>query len=361
LNPETAQPGLIALLGSGENAAVGGIVYDLLAQRLPAQPRIAILETPAGFQMNSARVAGKAAEFMQKRLQHLRPQLSVVPARRRGTPQSPDDAQVAQPVTQAHVVFLGAGSPTYAVRQLADSYTWHATVARHRRGASLVLASAAVLALGRLTLPVYEIYKVGDDLHWQPGLDLLAPFGLSVAFVPHWNNTEGGAELDTRRCFMGLERWEQLLALLPADVAVVGVDEHTALLLDVAAETCQVLGRGEVAVVRAGAAQSFASGQAFDLRLLGPLRRPAPDEGIPPEVWLATDLRADAPDDAASAEVQDLVAQRQAARAARDWTSSDRLRAQIATLGWEVRDTAAGPVLAPLALASDRQDAHNGQ
>ncbi|MBC8077421.1 MAG: cysteinyl-tRNA synthetase [Chloroflexales bacterium] len=353
MNANTEEPGLIALLGSGETAAVGGMVYDMLALRLPAQPRIALLETPAGFQTNSARVAGKAADFIQKRLQHLRPQLSIVPARRRGTPQSPDDTQIAQPVTQAHVVFLGPGSPTYAVRQLTNTYTWHATVARHRRGASIVLASAAVLAMGKLTLPVYEIYKVGDDLHWQAGLDLLAPFGLSLAIVPHWNNTEGGAELDTRRCFMGVERWEQLQAMVPADVTIVGIDEHTALILDLAAETCRVLGRGEVAVLRAGVAQPFAPGQAFAMQVLGPFRRPAPDEGIPPDVWRATGLPTNAPEDTPLAEVRDLVTQRQAARAARDWALSDRLRAQIATLGWEVRDTAAEPVLARLTLASD--------
>ena len=353
MNRDTEQPGLIALLGSGETTAAGGLVYDLLAPNLPAQPCIALLETPAGFQMNSARVAGKVADFMRKRLQHLHPQLSIIPARKRGTPFSPDDAQIAQPVTQAHAVFLGPGSPTYAVRQLANSYTWHATVARHRRGASLVVASAAVLAIGKLTLPVYEIYKVGDELHWQDGLDVLGPFGLSLAVVPHWNNNEGGAELDTRRCFMGVERWEQLYALIPPDVTVVGVDEHTALILDLAAETCRVLGRGEAVVIRAGVAQSFVSGQEFELRVLGPFQRPAPDEGIPREVWRAT-AAADVPEDTASAEVQNLVAQRQAARSARDWALSDRLRAQIAALGWEVRDTAVGPTLARLALTTDQ-------
>ena len=42
-----------------------------------------------------------------------------------------------------------------------------------------------------------------------------------------------------------------------------------------------------------------------------------------------------------------LVAQREAARSRRDWAEADRLRAQVAALGWEVRDTPAGPQVTP--------------
>ncbi len=79
------------------------------------------------------------------------------------------------------------------MRQLQASLTWHTILARHRLGASLALASAAAIAAGTFALPVYEIYKVGEDPHWKPGLDLLKPFGLSLAFIPHWDNMEGGA------------------------------------------------------------------------------------------------------------------------------------------------------------------------
>ncbi|HEY2160146.1 MAG TPA: cysteine--tRNA ligase [Solirubrobacteraceae bacterium] len=41
--------------------------------------------------------------------------------------------------------------------------------------------------------------------------------------------------------------------------------------------------------------------------------------------------------------VHELVEARQAARAARDWDEADRLRDEIRTLGWEVRDGAGGP------------------
>ncbi len=47
------------------------------------------------------------------------------------------------------------------------------------------------------------------------------------------------------------------------------------------------------------------------------------------------------------AEVAVLAERRTAARAAKDWAESDRLRDEIATAGWVVRDTPDGAVLAP--------------
>ena len=50
---------------------------------------------------------------------------------------------------------------------------------------------------------------------------------------------------------------------------------------------------------------------------------------------------------AVSAEVSALVEKRQAARVAKGWAESDRLRDEIAALGWIVKDTKDGPKLAP--------------
>jgi cysteinyl-tRNA synthetase len=44
-------------------------------------------------------------------------------------------------------------------------------------------------------------------------------------------------------------------------------------------------------------------------------------------------------------DVQSLVDQRQAARKAKNWAESDRLRDLILTKGWEVKDTAQGSKL----------------
>ena len=347
-------PGLVVCFGSGETSASGRKIWEWLFRRSARPIRVAVLETPAGFELNSAQVAGRIGDFLRQRLQNYRPEVTVIPARKRGTLLSPDNPEVVAPLLQANVIFMGPGSPTYAVRQLRDSLAWHLTVARHRRGAAVVLASAAVIAAGVHALPVYEIYKVGEDLHWRRGLDFFGAYGLSLVFVPHWNNAEGGAELDTSRCFMGRSRFEELLTLLPGDATVVGIDEHTALVIEIEAQRCRVLGKGGVTRIRQGAEERFASGTDFPLAELGPFRMPAPEEGIPPQVWqqvLAAEAQPPAEPPSPSEpppEVLALVEQRQAARARRDWPTADALREQIAALGWRVIDTPEGPRLEPL-------------
>jgi hypothetical protein len=198
-------------------------------------------------------------------------------------------------------------------------------------------------------LPVYEIYKAGEDLHWCEGLDLLGPFNLPLALVSHWDNTEGGAELDTSRGFVGKDRFQQLRELLPRQVSVVGIDEHTALLIDLAAGTCQPMGRGGVCLCRDGEERRFASGEAFAITELGPFRMPLPHGGIPPEVWeraQSAQLHAvDAEVPQPSAEVLALVQEREQARSHREWDRADALRGRITALGWEIRDTPDGPEL----------------
>jgi cyanophycinase-like exopeptidase len=346
------QPGIVVLFSSGETSASGQRVYEWLFRRLPLPIRMAVLETPAGFQPNTALVAEKVADFVRRHLQNYQPQVTIVPARQRGTSFSPDDPDILAPLLHAGVIFMGAGSPTYAVRQLQDSLAWHTLLARHRLGAAVVLASAAAIAASAQCLPVYEIYKVGADLHWCPGLDLFGPYGLSLCLVSHWDNTEGGAELDTSRGFVGQARFEQLRAMLPPDVTVVGLDEHTALAMDLAAQTCRVMGRGGVCLCHGGAERRFEHGHSFPLTALGAFRMPNPQEGIPAEVWQRVQA-AQAQAQTAVApqppvEVLALAQQREAARAHRDWATADALRQRIVALGWQVRDTGAGSELTPL-------------
>jgi cysteinyl-tRNA synthetase len=50
-------------------------------------------------------------------------------------------------------------------------------------------------------------------------------------------------------------------------------------------------------------------------------------------------------DDVAPEEIERMAAERQEARAARDFERADRLRDELAERGWEIRDTAEGPRL----------------
>jgi cyanophycinase-like exopeptidase len=352
----TWQPGLIVLLGSGETSSSGRRVYDWLFARMTAPIRVAVLETPAGFQPNSAYVAEEVAQFLRVHLQNYHPEVTVVPARKRGTPYSPNMPEIVAPLLQANVIFLGPGSPTYAVRQLRDSLAWYTLIARHRLGAAIVLSSAATIAVGAYALPVYEIYKVGTELHWVSGLDFLGAFGLSLVLVPHWDNREGGATLDTSRCFMGQERFGRLLALLPRGVTVLGIDEHTALVLDLGAGYCRVIGRGSVTCIRADDAVTFTSSDPIPLSALGDFRMPPLRAGVPEHVWRNVEMAArQAPElPTPPEEVLRLVEAREAARARRDWQEADALRERVAALGWYIQDTREGPRLTPLTLPIKR-------
>src|SRR5437870_8926178 len=123
--------------------------------------------------------------------------------------------------------------------------------AKVRRGGCIAFASAAAISLGAYALPVYEIYKVGADPSWIEGLDLLGEIGVRCAVIPHYDNREGGTH-DTRFCYMGEIRLRLLEAMLPEDVLILGVDEYTACIIDVDAQTVTVRGPGGVTVRRRG-------------------------------------------------------------------------------------------------------------
>ncbi len=344
--------GLIALLGSGETSATGGQIFETIASKLNIPVSIRILETPAGFELNASRVAGRVGEFLSTRLQNYQPDIKLIPARKRGTPYSPESPAVLQDLLDAQMIFMGPGSPTYAVRQLKGSLAWDYLQTLHRLGSAVILASAATISFGEVALPVYEIYKVGEDPFWKPGLDFFKPYGLSLAFIPHWNNSDGGSELDTSHCFIGKARYEPLSRQLPPGLTVVGLDEHTGVVIDFNEQTCHVIGRSQVHIVSNGNETVFQNGERFEIRQLGDYH-PLKDaqHGIDQEVWQKVSeerqslLAARNQPEQAPERVLELVEQRQKARQNKLWEESDQLRDKIASLGWNVKDTPQGPHL----------------
>ncbi len=336
--------GQIAFLGSGETSRAGGAMFESLARSLSEPPRVAVLETPAGFELNSNQVASRVADFIKTRLQNYNPVIDVIPARKRGTPFSPDEASILGPLASANFIFMGPGSPTYAIRQLGGSLAWDLIRARHRMGAALAFASSATIAVGAWGLPVYEIYKVGEEVHSVPGLGLFADFGMQLSFIPHWNNAEGGDDVDTSRCFVGMDRFAAWCDSLPADNTTIGLDEHTGLIVDFNKHICQVNGVSSVSLVRDCNPKIYPAGATFPLAELGPFE-PVGDThaGIPQRVWELIE-KAET-ESGPGSEVLALMAKRGRARSSNDWKESDRLRDEIAALGWSVQDTREGQKL----------------
>ena len=335
--------GQIAFLGSGETSLAGGRIFEALARNIDGALRIALMETPAGFELNSSQVVGRVGDFMKTRLQNYKPIVDTIAARKKDSPYSPDDPEIIKPLLYANMILMGPGSPTYAVRHLKDTLAWDVIRARHRLGATLVFASAATVSIGAHALPVYEIYKVGQDVHVVDGLNLFSDFGLHISFIPHWNNTDGGADLDTSRCFIGMDRFAEWCNLLPSENETIGLDEHTGIILDFEAGLCEVSGVSSISLVRDCVHEMYASGAKFPLSELGEFRIPDPiEKDIPSDVW---DMVMNAPpleEDGPSHEIIALAEQRLSERAKKNWAESDKLRDQITELGWTVQDSKDG-------------------
>jgi hypothetical protein len=290
---------ILAVMGSGETSPTMVTVHRALVARLGTrQPSAVLLETPYRFQENADDISAKARKYFAD-------SVGLAVTILAGT----DDA--AGMLLGADWVFSGPGSPTYALAQWAGSPVAGSLRDRILAGRGVtVLASAAAVTLGVTALPVYEIYKVGQPPHWLDGLDLMAAIGLNVTVIPHYNNTEGGNH-DTRYCYLGERRLAKLEAELPAGAAVLGVDEHTAAVFDLAAETVEVSGRGGVTVRRQGvstvlpAGTVIALGQLRDLVNSGTVagapvaatapaeNRPAPPPDALPDLTVAAQRRFD--------------------------------------------------------------------
>jgi hypothetical protein len=351
LSPEPLifKPGQVLLMGSGETTYYGGRMFDAAARTHGAHLKISLLETPAGFELNSTQVAGKVAEFLGKRLQNFQPEIQVIPARHKQSPYSVDDLELLEPLLASQMVFMGPGSPSYAVRQLAGSLAWGILQAKHRLGASLVLASAATIAIGKFALPVYEIYKAGEDPYWLPGLDLFSDYGLSLVFVPHWNNAEGGVDLDTSRCFMGKERFNELFLKLPQPITVLGLEEHSGILIDPQEQICTVLGKDGIVILSNNNEKYYRRGSVFSINELGDFKKPTDlTKGIASSVWrLLQKAQHEAIEkqnetEEVPAVIKEFADLRAIAREMSNWTESDVLREKIASLGWQVIDSPSG-------------------
>ena len=323
-------PGLLTLIGSGETSERLLNLHQSLLRRLDA-PRIAFIDTPAGFQLNAAQLAADAASYFKKHFG-----LEVALARYRN---SADESGEAVPqLRAANYIFAGPGSPTYAVKHWRNSSVWSTLVERWQAGAQLVFASSATIAISNFALPVYEIYKVGDDPFWAGGLNLLGPLGFDLAILPHYNNSEG-RNYDTRFCFMGEPRLQALEQLLPPTAVILGLDENTACTLDFDSKTISVTGAGNLTLRYNGESRLYPSDSVLPLdRLTSTLALSLPSSPLPPPASLPPVTRHPIPP-----KVIEWAAERDRLRVEKKFTESDQLRDRIAAVGYAVKDSPSGP------------------
>jgi hypothetical protein len=243
-------------------------VHRAVVERLgPGPVHGILLDTPFGFQTNAPDIAARAVDYFRDSVGVI---LDVAGLRSAADLDPPDGDALIGRIAAAPFVFSGPGSPTYALRQWRGTLVPAVLAEKLALGGAVTFASAAALALGTVAVPVYEVYKVGEDPRWIEGLDLLGPLGLPVALIPHYDNAEGGTH-DTRFSYLGEQRLAGLEKSLPDGVFVLGVDEHTALCLDIDAGTALVAGRGGVTVRSRGRSARIESGATFTIEHLAEL------------------------------------------------------------------------------------------
>ena len=261
-------PRILAIMGSGETAPTMVTAHRRLTSLLPSPVKAVVLDTPYGFQENAPELATKAVEYFKTSIN-----VDLVVA---GLVRLHDTHIAADPVaierglralSDADYIFAGPGSPTYALRQWAGSSVARIIIDKLNNGGIVTFASAAALTLGKATVPVYEVYKVGQDVQALDGLDILAAIGINAAVIPHYDNTEG-ANHDTRFCYLGEARLQMFESLLDEDTYVLGVDEHTGLVIDLDAATASVVGNSNVTIRLRTESFVYPTGSVIPLSLL---------------------------------------------------------------------------------------------
>jgi hypothetical protein len=261
-------PRILAIMGSGETAPTMVTTHRKLTSLLPQPVQAVVLDTPYGFQENAPELASKAQEYFRTSI-NVEIEIAGL-VRLHDTHIAADPVQIERGlrrVANADYIFAGPGSPTYALRQWSGSPVASIIMGKLQTGGIVTFASAAALTLGKATVPVYEVYKVGQDVERLDGLDILSAIGINAAVIPHYDNAEGGNH-DTRFCYLGQARLEMFETMLDNDTYVLGVDEHTGLVIDIDAQEATVVGNGGVTLRLRSQSFVYPTGSVLPFSLL---------------------------------------------------------------------------------------------
>ena len=261
-------PRILTIMGSGETAPTMVSTHRKLTALLPKPVKAVLLDTPYGFQENAPELATRAVEYFRNSVNVDITVAGLV--RLHDTHIAADPVQIERglrAISDATYIFAGPGSPTYALRQWSGSNVASNIINKLMNGGIVTFASAAALTLGKVTVPVYEVYKVGQDVQRLDGLDVLSAIGINAAVIPHYDNAEGGNH-DTRFCYLGETRLLMLEKMLDDDTYVLGIDEHTGLVIDLDADVANVVGNGTVTLRLRENSYTYESGSTIALTTL---------------------------------------------------------------------------------------------
>ena len=266
----TNLPRLLTIMGSGETAPTMMKHHRELIARLPQGAKAVVLDTPYGFQENAGELATRAVDYFKTSVNVDLRVAGLTRMKPSSDGQMPSPTQLERglrAVEDADYLFAGPGSPTYSIQQWSDTPIRNLLASKLKDGGVVTFASAAALTLGVRTVPVYEIYKVGVDPYWHDGLALLREIGVNASVIPHYDNAEGGSH-DTRFCYLGERRLRVLESMMSADEFIIGVDEHTGLVINLDEERAEVVGNSTVTLRKGDRQVTFSTGESFALQVL---------------------------------------------------------------------------------------------
>ncbi|NNN21055.1 MAG: hypothetical protein HKL80_03525 [Acidimicrobiales bacterium] len=237
---------ILTLMGSGETSPTMVKTHrEVLAKFAGAKTNSVMLGTPFRFQENAEELGERSTNYFKVSLQ-VEMKILDLPIRYDQLNSSAFfEQEMISSLVKSDFIFSGPGSPTYALKNWKNTAIPKIIEEKLKSYGAVTFASAAALTLGAYTIPIYEIYKVGEDLRWEKGLGITSLAGLNCAVIPHYDNAEGGTH-DTRYCYMGESRLKKLEEMLEKDIFILGIDEHSALVIDIESEMAFVNGLGGV-------------------------------------------------------------------------------------------------------------------
>ena len=239
----------LALMGSGENSPIMVTPHQKIIKGTGTNLNPINLNTPYSFQENKDELSAKIEKYFEVNV---------------GTKINTSENHLDD-INKANWVFAGPGSPTYNLKQWKQRNIDTALIELLKRG-SLVLASAAAMSIGNKVMPVYEMYRVGEDPHWVDGVGILeSALGFKAVVIAHYNNTQGGTH-DTRFCFVGERRMKVLENQLDPEIAILGIDEHTGISFDLDNGKAEVFGKGVITYKKGGLEKTCANKAVFDTK-----------------------------------------------------------------------------------------------
>lgn len=218
--------GPVALVGSGEfTPAMEAIDADLLAACGSERPRVAIVPTaswPDGERVFERWATDGIAHF--ERLGATGVAVRIRTAEDAAAP------ELGRSLREADLIYLSGGKPDHLTAVLAGSAAWDAALEAHARGAVLAGSSAGAMALAGRRFG-FRGGKLPFPPRWEDGLGIVP----DVAVIPHYDAFPEAVSA-------------ALILSAPRGVAVLGIDEDTALVGRDGA--WQVRGRGRVTIWR---------------------------------------------------------------------------------------------------------------